>query len=136
MKQDQTYLPKGRRNKRYSSKRNETLKEMLTRRNFYLIKIFRDSGHQVVLKGNAEKPEIIVDNKIKLSAYVHNFELRLTDRPYNGDIICRVKLNASNNISTKFLELYLKEVDHLPAKKKRKRITKIEPVKRYCRATA
>lgn len=136
MKPDQTYLPKERRNKRYSKTRDETLAEMLTRRNNFLIKIFRDSGHQIILKGSAEKPEIILDNKIKLSAYVHNFELRLTDSPYNGDIICRVKLNQSNNISTKFLELYLTEVEHLPAKKKRKRITKIEPVKRFCRATA
>jgi hypothetical protein len=124
--------PTERLEKPYSKDRDELLKDFLKRRNSQLINLFRDTGHQVKLLGEAENPVIILNNKIKLTAYVHNFELRFTDAPWNGDVICRVKINASNHISPKFLELFLKEVEQEPAngKKKRRRIPKFEKVER------
>lgn len=124
--------PKERLNKPYSPRRRETLGEFLQRRNNQLIHLFRDTKHEVKLLGEAENPVIILDHKIKLSAYVNNFELRFLDQPWNGEIICRVKINASNTISPKFLELFLEEVEQEPAnkKKKRQRITTYEKVSR------
>ncbi len=128
-----TQLPAPERlNNTYSPRREETLGEMLSKRNSQLLKLFRDTPHQVKLIGDAEKPDIILNDKIRLTAYAHNFELRFTDSPVNGATIYTVKINASNHIPQKFFEVFLKEVEQLPVKPKRKRLYKpvIEKVSR------
>ena len=128
-----TTLPaKNRLNSKYSPRRKETLGEMLRKRNRQLLNLFRDTEHQVKLIGDAEKPQIILNDKIKLTAYAHNFDLIFTDGPYNGEPVYKVKINASNHVPVNFLKVFLKEVPQLPVKPKRKRLYKpvVEKIER------
>lgn len=133
MRENKTTLPeKHRLSKPYSKGNKETLAQLLDKRNSRLLHLFRDTQHKVTLIGPAERPEIILDDKIKISAYAHNFDLNFVEKE---KVIFKVKINASNNIPEKFLKVFLNTVEQAPAKKKRKRIIipkieKVEPRRR------
>jgi hypothetical protein len=102
----------------------ENLKQFLLRRNNQLIDMFSDTGRKVTLAGNAEKPIIIIDDKIELSAYAHNFDLIFKSKPYNGEIIFKIKINNRNKVLKEFLDLFISDYEQMKAKKKRKRTFK------------
>lgn len=70
-------------------------KEVYERRNRLLIKFFRLIDVPVRLVGNLNRPAIIYDEQVVLNAYVHNFELRFTDAPYDSNIIYTVELSEN-----------------------------------------
>jgi 16S rRNA G966 N2-methylase RsmD len=123
--QNLTNLPNaGRLYQPFLNSTTENLKQFLLRRNNQLIDMFSETGRKVTLAGNAEKPIIIVDDKIELSAYAHNFDLIFKDAPYNGTIILRMKINNRNKVLKDFLDLFLESYEQQRAKKKRRRTFK------------
>ena len=87
--------------------RNETKYEVCKRRNRYLMEFFAKVKMDIELIGDPQKPAIIINGNYCLSAYVHNFMLHFTDKPFRGDIVESYKLNAGYPIShTHFMNLY------------------------------
>lgn len=73
-------------------KKRETLEEVITRRNERLKDLFNLMGISVRIIGNDNHPAIVYNEKNVLNCYVHNFELRFTDNPYQGNVIYTIKL--------------------------------------------
>jgi len=65
----------------------------MLRRKIRLEKYFKDAGIPIQLIGNPHKPAIIAGRALCLSAYVSNFNLNFTDKPFDGEIIYTVKLH-------------------------------------------
>ena len=55
-------------------------------------KLFENHGFKVHLKGDPQNPMIVLNDGIILSAYAHNFYLKFTDKPNNGEVIEEIKL--------------------------------------------
>src|SRR5665647_2989359 len=82
-------------------RKNESLEEMVTRRNKRLKGLFSRFGINVRLVGDDNKPAVIKDEQIVLSCYVKNFDLHFTKEPFSDEIIKTVKLKQEPEI-TKF----------------------------------
>jgi hypothetical protein len=76
--------------KEYSKK--EELPELVVRRNKRLSEFFKLLGLNVKIIGNVNNPPMTINDEFILNAYVHNFELRFTDNPNQGNVIYVVKL--------------------------------------------
>jgi hypothetical protein len=131
-RQNKLFLPTAERlYSKFSANTTETLKEFLMRRNTQLINLFKETGHSIKLTGKAEHPCIIVDGKFKLSAYAHNFNLIFKDRPFKGEEVLRVKINATNKIQAQFFETFINTVEQelieQPKRSKRKRVVISKP---------
>ncbi|WP_062055722.1 hypothetical protein [Aquimarina longa] len=81
----------------YNKDRNETLGEMLIRRNHLLILLFeRIQEAPIELYGKAEAPMIILNRKIKLTAFVKKFKLNFTNSPrINSEVVYTMTINAT-----------------------------------------
>jgi hypothetical protein len=82
----------------YSKKNNkdktkEDSTDIYKRRNELIIKFFKLIDIPVRLVGNINRPAIIYNEEVVLNAYVHNFELRFTDSPFESKVIYTVKLD-------------------------------------------
>lgn len=88
----------------------ENSNEVAIRRNSKLLKMFNDIGiYDIRLIGDINKPAIIYQDKLVLSAYVRNFELKFTNKPSNGEVIRVVKLNSELDLTfEEFNTLYHK----------------------------
>lgn len=113
-KNDLTQYPnEARLTQRYSENREETLKEMLVKRNNYIIRAFSDCPYDVFLYGSAEAPMIVINNYIKLSAYVSNFYLYFNESPLNkAKTVLKFKINFTHKVSADFLDRYIIENSH------------------------
>ena len=80
-------------------RKNESLEEMVTRRNKRLKGLFSRFGINVRLVGDDNKPAVIKDEQIVLSCYVKNFDLHFTKEPFSDEIIKTVKLKQEPEIT-------------------------------------
>ena len=78
-------------------KRKEDLLEVINRRNQRIKDFFNLCGISIRLLGNKNAPAMVIDDKFVLNCYVHNFELRFTDNPMQGNLIYTVKLTEKPN---------------------------------------
>jgi hypothetical protein len=98
----------------FSMRKNESLEEMVTRRNKRLKGLFSRFGINVRLVGDDNKPAVIKDEAIVLSCYVKNFDLHFTKEPFSDEILKTVKLKQEPEI-TKFELLEVLELcQHRP----------------------
>jgi hypothetical protein len=82
--------------KNFKQKR-ESLDDIIDRRNKRLTDFFKLCDISVRIIGDKNSPAIIYQDAYVLNAYVHNFELRFTDNPDNGNVIYTVKLTEKPN---------------------------------------
>ena len=80
------------------SKNKQISIEEIEKRNNRIISFFKAKQINIKLVGNVNSPAIIYNNDICLSCYVHNFNLILTDKPFNSKKLLTIKL--SHIIST------------------------------------
>lgn len=126
MKNNKTYFKAEPRVDRIlDTRRNQTLREVITRRNNWLLEMFSEVPYEILLIGNAETPALIIDQGermgIKLSAYPHNFNLYFTDKPTDGEVINQFKINLTNKISATFFEDFLQNYEQEKTRKRRPR---------------
>jgi hypothetical protein len=81
------------------SKIDESLTEMVERRNKRLLKLFTGYGYNVRLVGDEQKPAVVLDEMIVLSCFVKNFDLYFTREPFSDDIVKQIKLKHDTEIS-------------------------------------
>lgn len=83
--------------------------EFVEKRNKRLERFFRDNGfdcYDIRIIGNENRPAILYQDTFILPCYVHNFELRWTDKQYDGSIIKTYKLTTqSPNVREEVLNL-------------------------------
>jgi hypothetical protein len=78
-------------------KNSPDFQAMLERRNSRFLKFFKDNGFpETRLIGDPEKPALLYKEQEVLSCYVHNFELRLMDKPFSDNVIEVIKLNTTS----------------------------------------
>jgi hypothetical protein len=90
-------------------RKNESLEEMVVRRNKRLKSLFSRFGINVRLVGDENKPAVIKDESTVLSCYVKNFDLHFTKEPFSDEIIKTIKLKQEPEI-TKFELLEVMEL--------------------------
>jgi len=79
-------------------KKSEDFLAMLERRNKRFLNFFKTNGFKETrLIGDPEKPALLYNEELVLSCYVHNFELRLMDKPFSDNVIEVIKLNGFLN---------------------------------------
>lgn len=101
------------------TRKNETLEEMIARRNKRLKNLFLKCGINVRLVGDENKPAVIQDEKIVLSCYVKNFNLHFTKEPFSNEIVRTVKLKQEPEITRYELLEILESCKHRPVYKLR-----------------
>ncbi|MBN2349068.1 MAG: hypothetical protein JXJ22_09535 [Bacteroidales bacterium] len=102
-------------------RKNESLEEMVARRNKRLKYLFSKNGVNVRLVGDDQKPAIIRDEATVLSCYVKNFDLHFTKEPFSDEIVKTVKLKHEPDITRYELEEVLSICKHRPVFKLRLR---------------
>lgn len=89
----------------------ETKAEVCARRNHYLVQFFSRIKEDIHLINNPEDPDIVMNKRFAISAYVHNFHLRFTDKIYDGNVIQGFKLSGTNYIKQKEFDALLKQME-------------------------
>jgi hypothetical protein len=79
--------------------REETLEEIVTRRNKWLLRFFTANGYDVRIVGDAQKPTIVLDEMVVLSCHVKNFDLLFTKEAYSEEIVKSFRLKADVDVS-------------------------------------
>ncbi len=100
-------------------RRNESLEEMVARRNKRLKSLFSRNGINIRLVGDEQKPAVIRDEAVVLSCYVKNFDLHFTKEPFSDEIVKTVKLKHDPDITKFELEEVLEICKHRPVFKLR-----------------
>ncbi|MBN1117937.1 MAG: hypothetical protein JXA77_12065 [Bacteroidales bacterium] len=95
-------------------RKNESLEEMVTRRNKRLKSLFLRNGINVRLVGDDQKPAVIMDESVVLSCYVKNFDLHFTKEPFSDDIVKTVKLKHDPEITRFELQEVVESCKHRP----------------------
>jgi hypothetical protein len=98
-------------------RKNESLEEMVMRRNKRLKALFSRNGVNVRLVGDEQKPAVIRDEAVVLSCYVKNFNLHFTKEPFSDEIVKTVKLKHEPEINRYELEEVLEMCTHRPVYK-------------------
>ena len=99
---------------KYESRKDETLEEMVARRNKRLKSLFSRNGLNVRLVGDDQKPAVIMDESVVLSCYVKNFDLHFTQEPFSDDIVRTVKLKHEPEITRMELQETIEGCKHRP----------------------
>jgi len=97
--------------------REESLEDMVTRRNKRLLRFFTMHDFDVRLVGDAQKPAVILNDMAVLSCYVKNFDLHFTKEPFSNDIIKSFKLKNENETSKLELQEVIELCTHRPVYK-------------------
>ncbi|MBN2520946.1 MAG: hypothetical protein JXB17_10605 [Bacteroidales bacterium] len=100
-------------------RKQETLEEMVERRNKRLVYLFTANGVNVRIVGDPQKPAVIQDEKVLLSCYVKNFNLHFTKEPFSDEIVKTVKLKHEPEINRYELLEVLEMCVHRPVYKLR-----------------
>ncbi|HDL74761.1 MAG TPA: hypothetical protein ENH06_00015 [bacterium] len=95
--------------KKYSP---QQLQELVTRRNKYLQKAFSGFSDRIRIIGHPEKPAIIYEEKIVMSVFVKNFDLKFTSKPFNGEIVKSFKLTPTFILDREFVLSHLQNCSH------------------------
>jgi hypothetical protein len=95
-------------------RKNETLEEMVARRNKRLKSLFSRNDVNVRLVGDEQKPAVIMDESVVLSCYVKNFDLHFTQEPFSDEIVKTVKLKHDPEITRQELQEVIESCKHRP----------------------
>jgi hypothetical protein len=95
-------------------RKNETLEEMVARRNKRLKSLFSRNDVNVRLVGDDQKPAVIMDESVVLSCYVKNFDLHFTQEPFSDEIVKTVKLKHDPEITRLELQEVIELCKHRP----------------------
>lgn len=95
-------------------RKNESLEEMVQRRNKRLKSLFSRNGVNVRLVGDEQKPAVIMDESVVLSCYVKNFDLHFTKEPFSDEIVKTVKLKHDPEITRFEIQEVIELCKHRP----------------------
>lgn len=86
-----------------SARGNKKTPAFVGERNLKLLKFFKHHfpTSDVRIMGEENSPAVVIDHEFILSCYVHNFELRFTNKNFQGDIVLKFNLNEDFNKSDK-----------------------------------
>jgi hypothetical protein len=97
--------------------REETLEEMVARRNKRLLSFFTMHGYNVRLVGDEQKPAVILNEAVVLSCYVKNFDLHFTKEPFSDEIVRSFKLKHEPDVTKHELQEAIDLCVHRPVYK-------------------
>jgi len=97
--------------------REETMEEMVARRNKWLLRFFTMHGYDVRIVGDAQKPAVVLNDMAVLSCYVKNFDLHFTKEPFSDEIVKSFKLKSEMEASKHELQEAIELSTHRPAYK-------------------
>jgi hypothetical protein len=97
--------------------REESMEEMVTRRNKRLLQFFNVHGYDVRIVGDIQKPAVIINDMVVLSCYAKNFDLHFTKEPFSDEIVKSFKLKADNEVSKLELQEAIELSTHRPVYK-------------------
>jgi hypothetical protein len=97
--------------------REETLEQMVERRNKRLLRFFTAHGYDVRLVGDAQKPAVVLNEMAVLSCYVKNFDLHFTKEPFSDEIVKSFKLTQEIEVTRQELQEVIEISTHRPVYK-------------------
>lgn len=97
--------------------RNESLEELVIRRNKRLLNFFISNGFNVRIVGDEQKPAIILDETSVLSCYVKNFDLFFTRAPFSDEIVRQFKLKHDPEVTPDEIQEVIEICQHRPVYK-------------------
>jgi len=97
--------------------KEETLEEIVARRNKRILKLFTMHGYNIRLVGDAQKPSVVLNDMAVLSCYVKNFDLHFTKEPFSDEIVKSFKLNSDSEVSNLELQEAIELSTHRPVYK-------------------
>lgn len=97
--------------------KNETLEELVSRRNKRLVNFFTSNGFEVRLVGDEQKPAVILNESIVLSCFVKNFDLFFTKEPFSDEIIKQFKLKHEPDATPQDIQDTIDTCNHRPVYK-------------------
>lgn len=89
----------------------------IQRRNKLLEELFTENFPHDTVKiiGNHNYPSVILNDKIVLSCYVHNFWVNFMDSPFEGNLMFKHKLGTKRDIDFQDLAKWYHEAEHREA---------------------
>lgn len=105
--------------------RNESLEELVIRRNRRLLSFFISNGFNVRIVGDEQKPAIILDESSVLSCYVKNFDLFFTRAPFSDEVVRQFKLKHDPEVSSLEIQEAIDMCQHRPVYKIRLKNTEL-----------
>ncbi|NJO69312.1 MAG: hypothetical protein HC830_08580 [Bacteroidetes bacterium] len=103
--------------------RNESLEELVLRRNKRLLSFFISNGFNIRIVGDEQKPAIILDETSVLSCYVKNFDLFFTKAPFSDEIVRQFKLKHEPDVTPFDIQEAIELCQHRPVYKIRLKST-------------
>lgn len=97
--------------------RNESLEELVLRRNKRLLSFFISNGFNVRIVGDEQKPAVILDETSVLSCYVKNFDLFFTKAPFSDEIVRQFKLKHDPDVTSLDIQEAIDMCQHRPVYK-------------------
>jgi hypothetical protein len=97
--------------------RNESLEELVTRRNKRLLNFFISNGFNVRIVGDEQKPAVILDESKVLSCYVKNFDLFFTKEPFSDEVVRQFKLKHEPEVNSLEIGEAIEMCQHRPVYK-------------------
>lgn len=94
--------------------REESLEQLVERRNKRLLRFFTEHGFEVRLVGDSQKPAVILNEIVVLSCYVKNFDLHFTKEPFGTDIVKSFKLKSESEASRYDIQEAIELCTHRP----------------------
>lgn len=94
--------------------KNESLEELVIRRNKRLINFFVSNGFNVRIVGDDQKPAVILDETSVLSCYVKNFDLFFTKAPFSDEIVRQFKLKHDPEVTSLEIKEVIDSCQHRP----------------------
>lgn len=73
---------------------NKSTPSFVPKRNAWLLRFFKKllPNADIRIMGDENNPAVVIDHEFILSCYVHNFDIRFTDKNQKGNILFTVKL--------------------------------------------
>lgn len=97
--------------------REESLEEMVDRRNKRLLRFFTSHGYDVRLVGDSQKPAVVLNEIVVLSCFVKNFDLHFTKEPFSDEIVKSFKLKNEIEATKHELQEAIELSTHRPVYK-------------------
>jgi hypothetical protein len=97
--------------------RQESIEDLVSRRNKRLLSFFTLNGFDVRLIGDEQKPAVIIDESIVLSCYVKNFDLFFTKEPFSDEVVKQFKLRHEPEVSSQEIREAIDCCQHRPVYK-------------------
>ena len=97
--------------------KEETLEEVIARRNKQILRLFTMHGYEVRLVGDDQKPSVVLNEMVVLSCYAKNFDLHFTKEPFSSEIVKSFKLKDDSDVSDLELQEAIELSTHRPVYK-------------------